>query len=206
MLRKCSNALLLTNVESFSQLYSQYAEELGISLRVEKEWNVRYRVTEEVVICGSKYLESLHRSYYGTVVLILKEGESPAPYIKEGVTRFIFDYQNRYELALALYRPEKVFVAQQDTNVKTVLEDSLMLSFELGDYKFNFQQDRFFYKGKGLYLTKTEKVYLADWLLNGHKDNSKRNCLFNMRKKFGNDFLKNINRFGQLREENTNEQ
>lgn len=201
MLIKCNSVLLLTNVESFSQLYSQYAEELGISLRVEKEWNVRYRVTEEVVICGSKYLENLHRSYYGTVVLILKEGESPAPYIKEGITRFIFDYQNRYELALALYKNEKVIIHSSSKDLKTVIKDCEVLNYQFGDYNFMFDKNRFIYKGKPIFLNDSAKTYLAEWLLNSHKDNKKRMILCNLRKKFGEEFLKDVDRFGQIKEE-----
>ena len=57
------------------------------------------------------------------------------------------------------------------------------------------------YKGKAIYVTKAQKRYLADWLLNGHKDNSKRVLLFELRKKFGNDFLREVDRHGQIKEE-----
>ena len=97
MLIKCSKALLLSDVPSFVENYKALAEEIGVSLQVESEWNDRYRVTSEVVILGSKYLDTLNRSYYSEAVLILKEGESPAPYIKEGINRFIFNYKNNYE-------------------------------------------------------------------------------------------------------------
>lgn len=205
MLRKCSSVLLLTNFEPFGQLYSQLAEEMGVSLRVEEEWNERYRVAADVVICGSKYLDSINRAYYPITVVILRSGESPAGYIKEGITRFIFDHENRYELALALYKPEKIYVQQKEMDVKSVLDGSPVLNYEYGAYRFDFSRDRYFYKSKGIYLTKREKTYLAEWLLNGHKDNEKRMCLFNMRKKFGKDFLADIDRFGQLKEDN-NEQ
>ena len=107
MLIKCSKALLLSDVPSFAENYKALAEEIGVSLQVESEWNDRYRVTSEVVILGSKYLDTLNRSYYSEAVLILKEGESPAPYIKEGINRFIFNYKNNYELLCAFYKQEK---------------------------------------------------------------------------------------------------
>ena len=50
-----------------------------------------------------------------------------------------------------------------------------------------------------IYLTDSSKKYLAQWLLNGLKDNSKRMILCNLRKKFGKDFLSDIDRFGQLK-------
>lgn len=55
----------------------------------------------------------------------------------------------------------------------------------------------FFYKGKPIYLTSAHKKYLAEWLLTGNKDNSRRMILCNLRKKFGVDFLADIDRFGQ---------
>ena len=52
-----------------------------------------------------------------------------------------------------------------------------------------------------IYLTNTIKKYLAQWLLNGKKDNSKRMILHNLRKKFGNDFLSDVDRFGRWNNE-----
>lgn len=201
MLIKCSKALLLSDVPSFVENYKALAEEIGVSLQVESEWNDRYRVTSEVVILGSKYLDTLNRSYYPEAVLILKEGESPAPYIKEGINRFIFNYKNNYELLCAFYKQERIVIHASSNDLKTIIKESDVLNYQFGDYNFMFDRNRFQYKGRPIYLSDSAKRYLAEWLLNGHKDNSKRMVLCNLRKKFGEGFLKDVDRFGQLKEE-----
>lgn len=201
MLIKCSKALLLSDVPSFAENYKALAEEIGVSLQVESEWNDRYRVTSEVVILGSKYLDTLNCSYYSEAVLILKEGESPAPYIKEGINRFIFNYKNNYELLCAFYKQEKIVVHASSNDLKTIIKESNVLNYQFGDYNFMFDRNRFQYKGRPIYLSDSAKRYLAEWLLNGHKDNSKRMVLCNLRKKFGEGFLKDVDRFGQLKGE-----
>ena len=83
--------------------------------------------------------------------------------------------------------------------MQELLKDCSVWNFQFGDYSFQFDKNKFTYKGKPIYLVDSQKRYLAEWLLNGHKDNSKRMVLCTMRKKFGKDFLADINRFGQLK-------
>ena len=201
MLIKCKSALLLSDVESFSKTYEMIAEEVGVELKVESEWSERYRLTQEIVILGSKYLGKLNSMYYPNVVLILKSGENPYPFMQKGITRFIFDYQNKYELFTALFKTEPVTVHSRNLPLEEIIKDSSVWNFTYGDYDFKFDKDKYFYKGKQLYLANAQKRYLAEWLLNGHKDNSKRMLLCIMRKKFGQDFLADIDRFGRLKEE-----
>lgn len=201
MLVKCKSALLLSDVESFSKAYEAIAEEVGIELRVESSWSERYRLIQEVVIFGSKYLDKINPMYYPNAVLILKSDESPYQFIQKGITRFIFDYHNKYELFTALFKAEPVTVYTRGLPLEELIKDSSVWNFTYGDYDFKFDKDRYFYKGKQLYLAKAQKRYLAEWLLNGRKDNSKRMLLCIMRKKFGQDFLTDIDRFGRLKEE-----
>lgn len=201
MLRKCSNALLLSSAKAFSSLYEQLASELEVTVRVEAEWNASYRIKEEVVICGSKYVEAINKAYYPITVVILKSGESFLPYAKMGISRFIFDHENQYELAFALFKEEKIVLHASSNDLKTIIKENGVTSFQAGEYQFFFDKNKYLYKGKQIYLTESHKRYLAEWLLNGHKDNSKRMIMCNLRKKFGKDFLKDIDRFGQLKEE-----
>ena len=201
MLIKCKSALLLSDVESFSKTYETIAEEVGVELKVESEWSERYRLTEEIVILGSKYLDKLNSMYYPNAVLILKSGENPYTFMQKGITRFIFDYQNRYELFTALFKAEPVTIHSAHLSLEEIIKDSSVWNFTYGDYDFKFDKDKYFYKGKQLYLANAQKRYLAEWLLNGHKDNSKRMILCIMRKKFGQDFLADIDRFGRIKEE-----
>lgn len=201
MLVKCKNALLLSDVASFSNMYRQLADEADVNLIVESEWNKRYRVNQEVVILGSKYLDNLNEAYYANAVIILKPGENPIPFVKMGVMRFIFDYHNQYELLTAFFRTEAITLHASNLKLQELLKECPILNFQEGEYDFKFDVDKFFYKGKPVYLADSQKRYLAEWLLNGHKDNSKRMILCNLRKKFGADFLKDVNRYGEIKEE-----
>ena len=199
MLEKVERALLLSDVPSFADNYKTLASEIGVSLEVEAEWNERYRVSAEVVILGSKYLPKLNQAYYSMAVLILREGESPAPYIKQGIMRFIFNYKNSYELLCALHKTGKTLIHASSKGLETVLQDSSTTRFSFGEYDFDFTRNTFKYKGKLVYFPESTKRYLAEWLLNSHKDNKKRMILCNLRKKFGSGFLKDIDRFGQIK-------
>ena len=201
MLVKCKRALLLSDVTSFSNMYRELADEVGVDLTVETDWTDKYRIKQEVVILGSKFLEKISKTYYSSVVLILKSDESPYPYIQQGITRFIFDYHNKYELFTALFKEEPIYVSYASMELKDLVKEYNSDSFRYKDYDFDFLGDSFRYKGKALYITKAQKRYLAEWLLNGHKDNSKRMLLFDLRKKFGNDFLREVDRHGQIEEE-----
>lgn len=201
MLKKCKYALLLTDVTSFANTYRQVADEADVNLTVESEWAERFRVKQDVVILGTKYLDKLNEMYYERAVLILKAEESPFPYVQKGITRFIFDYQNQYELFLALFKEEPVFVSYASRDMEDMLKEYNTNSFRQGVYDFDFRADSYCYKGKPIYLTKAQKRYLADWLLSGHKDNSRRMIIHNLRKRFGNDFLREVNRFGEIKEE-----
>lgn len=198
MLQKVGKALLISDVASFYNNYSALAEDIGVVLQVESDCNEKYRVAADVIILGSKNIENLNKTYYPKVVLILKEGESPVPFIKKGVTRFIFNYKNKYELLTALFRAEPVVLHASDSDYAEIVKSSDVLSFCYGDYDFRFDKSQFRYKGKPIYITDSSKKYLAEWILNGNKDNSKRMILCNLRKKFGSGFLSEIDRFGTV--------
>lgn len=199
MLIKINKALLISSAPAFSERYRAIAEDMGVLFQVENEWNARYRVNADVVILGSKHLENLNEMYYNKAILILAEYESPAPYIEKGITRFIFNYMNDFELQTALYRLEPIFSHVDNLEYEELLKHSNITEFCYGDYNFKFVQNKFCYKGKMIYLTDAVKKYLAQWLLNGKKDNSKRMILHNLRKKFGNDFLSDVDRFGRAK-------
>lgn len=199
MLVKVKKALLLSDVATFSYNYKALAEEIDVELTCESEWSARYRIVEEVVILGSKFLNNIHEAYYPIAVIILREGESPAPYIKKGITKFIFNYKNNYELLCALYKPEATIVHANNSNLESILSSTEVWNYQAGDYNFRFDLNKFIYKGKQIYLSNSSKKYLAEWLLNGNKDNAKRMILCNLRKKFGSEFLADVNRFGELK-------
>lgn len=201
MLEKCMTALLISDVESFSNTYKEIAKDVGVAMTVEKEWNIKYRMSKDVVILGSKFLPSLNKAYYPSTVLILKKGESPAPYIKEGINHFIFDYTNQYELIVALFKKSRVLVNGASLELNEMLKESEVTRFAIGNYDFRFDQNIYKYKGQPIYLQEAQKRYLAQWLLFGNKENKHRMLLCLMRKKFGDEFLRDIDRFGRVKEE-----
>ena len=136
---------------------------------------------------------------------MLKEGESPVPLLKMGVRRFIFNRQNRNELLFAFYKEKAIVMHSTNSEYEAILENTDVVNFCKGDYDFKFDKERFKYKGSNIYLTNGEKCYLAEWLLNGHKDNSKRMYPFLLKKKFGKEFLSDIDRFGRYKEKDNGE-
>lgn len=189
MLMKCKSALLLSSVESFIRMYTQLASEIGVRLVVEAEWNRLYRVNQDIIILSSKYLDKVNESYYANAVLMLKSSEHPEDFIEKGIKRFIFNYQNANELRLALYKDI------------TIAKSYTISRYAFGRYDFDFGEDSFKYEDRYIYLTPTEKAYIASWLLGGHKDNTKRGILCYARRRLGSDFLKDIDRFGRIKED-----
>ena len=137
-------------------------------------------------------------------MIILKKDESPAPYIAQGINHFIFDYTNVNELVFAFYRQEKVIVHSASADLKSLMQDCNIFNFQFGEYDFKFDRNKFMYKNKPIYFNDSAKRYLIEWLLNGHKDNKKRMILCNLRKKFGDEFLRDVDRFGMMKKKEDN--
>ena len=70
MLRKVNKALLISDVAAFYENYEALAEDIGVNLQVEHEWNSKYRVNADVIILGYKNLESLNEAYYNKTIMI----------------------------------------------------------------------------------------------------------------------------------------
>ena len=201
MLTKVNRALLITEAAAFSEYYSELAEDMGVMLQVEPAWNKKYRVSADIIIAGSKHIENINEMYHSKTIIILKEDESPIPYIEKGFTRFIFDYKNNFELQTALYSTGSIVTRTIDAEYEEIIKKSSIVDFCHGDYEFRFKKNLFYYKGKMIYLTEATKKYLAQWLLNGKKDNSKRMLLCNLRKKYGVAFLSDVDNHGKWNNE-----
>ena len=130
MLEKVKTALLISDRHSFFDSYRNLAGSVDVEMKVEGTWNNHYRIIEDVVIFGSGHVDEINEAYYNKSVLILKEGESPAPYIKKGIVHFIFNFQNKYELLVALFREEPVIIHSSVKEIKEILTSfsSTMLS------------------------------------------------------------------------------
>lgn len=190
MLKTCSSVLLLTKDRNLSDLMQEIAFECDFRLRVESEWCKNYRVQEQIVICDSSFVKDINAAFIKDTRVVLAEGESFVAY-KDIIDSFIFDYNDIRQLYYA--------ILVETSEEKEPKLDSFGTVFLTERYSFDFTRNRFLLDGRGIYLTKSEKEYLFDWLLRGKKDNNKRIKLFNMRKKFGKDFLADINRRGEKR-------
>lgn len=162
MLRKCYSVSILVSDENQRAKCKKVAEQ--IKVEVSKDG--------EVVICDGKSLNKINNNNYGKVVLILN-GESPVAYIKEGITRFIFDFDNIYELCVAMYT---------DRPSETI--------YDLNDCYFDFNRNNFLYKGEKIFISKAQREMLKSVLVDGRKKGSSyRAMICRLRKKFGREFL-----------------
>lgn len=193
----CSSVLLLTTNDNFATFCSDVIHNYGVKTRIEYDWNTLYKVTEDVIICGSKYLKDINEAFYHKVVLILKEEEYPDVFITKGIKKFIFDYKNTKEIFFALFTESKNI--ERENSLAQIINDVNVSLFDKGKYRFDFEKSLFWYKGNQIYLTESNKKYLALWLLQGKKDNNKRALLYEMRKRLGKDFLSDVDRFGNIR-------
>lgn len=199
-MERYNKVLLLTDVPSFAQRYKAIASSVDVSMESEPVWNPKFRVVEDLIIFGSKYLDRVNEKFYFKSVIILKEGENPFDYTERGIQRFIFNFYNDFELLYTLFKEKQKIIRTIDTKLDDIIADSEYSQFSFGDYDFRFDTNLYKYRGQRIYLRESEKLYLANWLLKGTKENKKRSILFTLRKKFGTNFLRDVNRFGQIEE------
>lgn len=195
MLKVCSSALLLSGVPSFVKYVNEIADDIETVVESAEEWNIGYRVNADVIICGSKYIDSIGEEDYDKIRLVLKSDETVMPFIRKGITHFIFDYTNKREVAFAMFIDTEETV-KEDLTISNIMAKSGKSIFRNEKYFFNFSSDAFRYRNTGIYLRRSEKEYLARWVLLGEKDNGKRILLYKMRQRFGKEFMQDVDRKG----------
>lgn len=199
MLKTCSSAFLLTNSLSIEKEYRTIAKACEVDLVVENDWNERYRIVQDCIITDSTLLSKINKSYYNNVSLVLKDKETFLPY-RDKISHFIFNSEDARELMFAfLIKPAKI--DKQLFGINEIIEKANTTVYKHGDYDFQFEKDRFLYKGRAIYLTLAQKKFLAEWLLNGKKDNTKRMYICTMRKGMGKAFLSDIDIVGTYKGE-----
>lgn len=162
MLRKCYSVSILVSDENQRAKCKTVASQIKVDVNK----------TGEVILCDGKNLSKISHNNYDKVVLILND-ESPVTYIKEGITRFIFDFDNIYELCVAMYT---------DRPSETI--------YDLNDCYFDFNRNNFLYKGEKIFISKSQREVLKSVLINGEKKSSSyRTIVYRLRKKFGKEFL-----------------
>lgn len=200
MLRTCSTALLLTKDDNLISVYETVAPRCEVALTVEREWSSMYRTVADVVLCDSAMVNSLALEYDHKAVCILRKGMSFVPY-RDRFDRFVFDRTNERELSYAFMRI-KVSVASEIKDAPTIISmvnESGIDRFTKGGYDFDFVNDSYSYNGRSIYLSPSNKLVIARWLLLGYKDSNTRTQLFNMRKLLGREFLADIDRKGEMK-------
>jgi len=77
---------------------------------------------------------------------------------------------------------------------KAVTEENKESMWVQKEYKFFFSQRQYFWKGKGVYLTAGEELFLFRWLVLDDEAfyNAQWFYLRNLRKRLGKDFLRDI--------------
>lgn len=196
MLKVCSSALLLSSVPHFIDYIKLIAEDNGVTLTVADNWNVGYRLNEDIIICGSHFLESINREDYDRVRLLLKTDEAVCNFTRKGITHFIFDYQNQKEMSFAFYTEDIV----REESLSTILTSINNKRVVTDRYDFDFENGVFKYLGVKVYFSPSERMYLAKWLLLHRKDNTKRVILCRLRKKFGKNFLSDVDNEGYIKD------
>lgn len=162
MLRKCSSVSILVSDENQKSKCKMVASQIKVDVNK----------IGEVILCDGKNLSKINHSNYDKVVLILNN-ESPVTYIKEGITRFIFDFDNIYELCVAMYT---------DRPSETI--------YDSNDCYFDFNRNNFLYKGEKIFISKSQREVLKSVLIKGEKKSSSyRAIVCRLRKKFGKEFL-----------------
>lgn len=162
MLRKCSSISILVSDENQKAKCKTVASQIKVDVNK----------IGEVILCDGKNLSKISYNNYDKVVLILNN-ESPVTYIKEGITRFIFDFDNIYELCVAMYT---------DRPSETI--------YDSNDCYFDFNRNNFLYKGEKIFISKSQREVLKSVLINGEKKSSSyRAIVCRLRKKFGKEFL-----------------
>ena len=162
MLRKCSSISILVSDENQKAKCKTVASQIKVDVNK----------TGEVILCDGKNLSKISHNNYDKVVLILNN-ESPVTYIKEGITRFIFDFDNIYELCVAMYT---------DRPSETI--------YDSNNCYFDFNRNNFLYKGEKIFISKSQRKVLKSVLINGEKKSSSyRAIVCRLRKKFGKEFL-----------------
>ena len=203
MLRRCCSVLLLCTDDPLIERYKALGTDLSIVIRSERHWHNTFRVSEDNIVCEPAFLPLVNEKFYDRVTLLLI-GKTPAPYIKMGIEHFVFDRDNDFELICSMFTSRKIVTRKAKSfEILNYCDNKVFCTL---DYKFDFERGVFKYKEKPIYLADHEKKFLVEWLLMGHKDNAKRMMLCNMRKRYGSDFLKEINRYGKIKEEKENEQ
>lgn len=175
------------------QFLKAFCDSFSIILDIEREWNVNYIARQSVIITDTSMISLINEELLPRTTLVLKETDNFTEYMNK-VYNYIFDMNDERQLIRALLTDRVDNITTQD-----IIRSHA--TYNKGDYNFNFSVEKFNYKKRGIYLTKGQQKFLYAWLILANKDTSGRKHLCVMRKKFGKDFLADVDKKGNIKEE-----
>lgn len=195
MLISSKTALLLSKDTDFIARYETVAQLCNVELTVRSEWNERYRINQDVVIAEGELASLVASEYKNRLVLVFSGNIAE---MRAKADRFIFNKENLQELIYAFLKIDNSVKIKDTRSVTSIVISSGRSIFKEADYDFDFANSTFRYKGKEIYVSDGQKIVLAKWLLLGERGNNCYVQIHQMRKKFGKDFLSDINKYGEL--------
>jgi hypothetical protein len=173
MMKLCSKLLLITKDEHVEGLFITVAGILEMSGNIVVHKRIPADISSfDVVVVD--HAEAKRESTPDNAIVILRDSKIGS--LTDKYSRFIFNYDDRREIFISFFVLDKV--------ARTADE-----SIQYGDCTMDFSNEKFYFKGKELYVTKKETEYLRKRFIECTNVSSMRHLLFNMRKRFGRDFL-----------------
>lgn len=195
MLISSKTALLLSKDTDFIARYETVAQMCNVELTVRSEWNERYRINQDVVIAEGELASLVASEYKNRLVLVFSGSIAE---MRAKADRFIFNKESLQELIYAFLKIDNSVKVKDTRSVTSIVISSGRSVFKEADYDFDFANSIFRYKGKEIYVSSGQKIVLAKWLLLGERGNNCYVQIHQMRKKFGKDFLSDINKYGEV--------
>ena len=195
MLISNKTALLLSKDTDFISRYETVAQMCNVELTVRSEWNERYRISQDVIIAEGELASLVASEYKNRLVLVFSGSIAE---MRAKADRFIFNKENLQELIYAFLKIDNSVKVKDTRSVTSIVIASGRSIFKESDYDFDFASSVYKYKGIEIYVSEAQRVLLAKWLLLGEKNHCLSSQLYLMRKKFGKDFLSDINKYGEL--------
>lgn len=197
MLKKYSNVLVCSDSEYLKSRYEEVAERLGVTINT--RYNSVYVHNYERIIADSESVGMIPVCYMDKVCIVLRSGEDFLP-LSRNVTSFVFCLQDDREVERSLYRVLDDCPEYSDISLTEEIEGVANPVFTTDRCKLDFAHGVYTYDDERISISPAQSIYLARWLLHGKKDASKRKHLFDLRQKYGKDFLANVDRYGFVTE------
>lgn len=197
MLKKCSNVLVCSDSEYLKSRYEEIAERLGITIST--RYNNTYVHNYERIITDSGSLAQIPVCYSDRICIVLHADEDFIP-LSRDVTSFVFCLQDDREVERSLYRILDDCPGYVSLSLTEEIDGVANPVFTDGRCTLDFGHGIYTYNEERISISPAQSVYLARWLLHGKKDSSKRKHLFDLRLKYGKDFLADVDRRGFVTE------